>query len=401
MLLMCLFVLQFCVQACLPTALLVEACPTTAVRMSVIVNYLKSRMEILILNAKTGMDTNSQQYEEMSKDAVNAIKQVCLGVKGVSEKELTELLQAITDAPLNAQYRDELRDLFNQKLSNDPFLSLTSTASIKVDFPENYLRQQDWDMLMDTGADVNVKLLYLATLWANLGLVHPTERSAKNIAALGVLTEEEVVVGGPMGVSHLRTFKKSLKDCVSKIRATNFSNSPGVYTGFVDELQKSYPQWYSQVYSEASPPVGCPAHMHMAVKRMQSTMACRSSRAGCGNLGNPRVGQSTMGNAVQMLLNMQMANQMANQMQVPMEQSLPGLVVYPPRRGRAWTKACLIPLLSLTVSLQQHLLCLPQHLPCLPPYSSLQPRLAWLAGCPGQACGSLAGDLGTEEAATK
>ena len=165
------------------------------------VNYLKSRMEILILNAKTGMGTNSQQYEGLSKDAVNAIKQVCLGVKGVSEKELTELLQAITDAPLNAQYRDELRDLFNQKLSNDPFLSLTSTASIKVDFPENYLRQQDWDMLMDTGADVNVKLLYLATLWANLGLVHPTERSAKNIAALGVLTEEEVVVGGPWACS--------------------------------------------------------------------------------------------------------------------------------------------------------------------------------------------------------
>ena len=268
---------------------------------------------------------NSQQYEGLSKDAVNAIKQVCLGVKGVSPQELTELLQAITDAPLNAQYRDELRDLFNQKLSNDPSLSLTITACIKVDFPENYLRQQGWDMLIDTGADVNVKLMYLATLWANLGLVHPTERSAKNIAALGVLTEEEVVVGGPMGVSHLRTFKKSLKDCVSKIRATNISNSPGVYTGFVDELQKSYPQWYSQVYSEASPPVDCPAHMHMAVKRMQSTMACRSSKAGCGNLGNPR-GETTMGNAVQMLLNMQMANQM----QVPMEQSLPGLVVYPP-----------------------------------------------------------------------
>ena len=115
--------------------MLVEACPTTAVNMSAIVNYLKSRMEILILNAKTGMGTNSQQYEGLSKDAVNAIKQVCLGVKGVSEKELTELLQTITDAPLNAQYRDELRDLFNQKLSNDPFLSLTSTTSINVDFP--------------------------------------------------------------------------------------------------------------------------------------------------------------------------------------------------------------------------------------------------------------------------
>ena len=59
-------------------------------------------------------------------------------------------------------------------------------------------------------------------------------------------------------MQHLRTFKKPLKDCVSKIRATNITNSPGVYTGFVDELQKSYPQWYSQVYSEASPHCGLP-----------------------------------------------------------------------------------------------------------------------------------------------
>ena len=66
------------------------ACPTTAVRMSVIANYLKSRMEILILNAKTGMDTNSQQYEGLSKDAANAIKQVCLGVKGVPEKRSSQ-----------------------------------------------------------------------------------------------------------------------------------------------------------------------------------------------------------------------------------------------------------------------------------------------------------------------
>ena len=51
-------------------------------------------MAILILNARTGLAINSQQYEELSKNAVNAIKQVCLGVKGVSPQELTELLQA-------------------------------------------------------------------------------------------------------------------------------------------------------------------------------------------------------------------------------------------------------------------------------------------------------------------
>ena len=135
-----------------------------------------------------------------------------------------------------------------------PSLSLTSTACIKADFLENYLRQQDWDKLMDRGADVNSKLLYLATLWANLGLVHPTEKSAKNIAALGVLTEAELVILGPLGVQHLRTFKKFLKDCVAKIKASHMrSNPPGVYTGYVGELQRSFPEWYSNVYKEASP----------------------------------------------------------------------------------------------------------------------------------------------------
>ena len=105
--------MSVCGKACLPTVVLVgEGPPTSAVEMSVVVNYLKSRMEILILNAHTGMDTNSQEYEELSNDAVNAIKQVCMGVKGVSPQELTELLQAISEAPLNGQWRDELRNLF-------------------------------------------------------------------------------------------------------------------------------------------------------------------------------------------------------------------------------------------------------------------------------------------------
>ena len=310
-------------KACLPTVVLVgEGPPTSAVEMSVVVNYLKSRMGILILNAHTGMDTNSQEYEELSNDAVNAIKQVCMGVKGVSPQELTELLQAISEAPLNGQWRDELRNLFNQKLSNDPNIAVTSSACTKVEFPEQYLRKEDWDTLMDSGVDVNSKLYHLATLWANLGLMTPTETSAKNIAALGVLTEQEIVVAGPLGVQHLRTFKKFVKDCAGKVRASNISNCPGVYTGFVDELQKSFPQWYSKVYSD-SPPVGCPPHLVVTVKRMQATMGCRSSKTGCGIVGSLRT-RTGMGQTMQMMLNMQRAP-------VQAEQGLPGLVVYPNR----------------------------------------------------------------------
>ena len=298
---------------------------TTSVRMSVIVNYLKSRMEILILNARAGMAIDSQQYEELSKSAVNAIKQVCLGVKGVSPQELTELLQAITDAPLNAQYRCELRDLFNQMLSNDP--SLSSTELVKVHFPEKYLRTEDWNQLMDSGKDVSTKLLYLATLWANLGLVHPSEKSSKNIAALGVLTEPEVVIAGPLGVQRVRTFKKFLKDTAANVRADISSKSPEVYTGFVDQLQQHFPVWYNMVYSEGHPPVACPAHLLNTVRRMQACMGCRCSKAGCENMGSIRGSSTPMGHALQMLMNM------PRNSQTQVEQPLPGLVVYPKDHG--------------------------------------------------------------------
>ena len=49
--------------------------------MSVVVNYLKCRMDIIVLNAQTGMGTKSSQYVDLCKAAVCAIKQVCLGLK--------------------------------------------------------------------------------------------------------------------------------------------------------------------------------------------------------------------------------------------------------------------------------------------------------------------------------
>ena len=143
---------------------------------------------------------------------------------------------------------------------------------------------------MVRGTDVNTKLPDLAILWANLGLVHPSEKSSKHIAALGVLTEQEVVIAGPLGVQHLRTFKKFLKHCAANVWAEIISKSPEVYTGFVDQLHQGFPVWYSQVYSEGHHPVACPAHLLSTVRRMQASMGCRSSKTGCANLGSLKGG---------------------------------------------------------------------------------------------------------------
>ena len=49
---------------------------------------------------------------------------------------------------------------------------------------------------------------------------------------------------------------KFLKDSDGKVKATSmFGHTPGVYTGLVGDLQKAFPEWYSNVYSGGNPPV--------------------------------------------------------------------------------------------------------------------------------------------------
>ena len=147
------------------------------------------------------------------------LSSTCGGAKGISPKELAEFLRCIAEAPLDEQLRGELKDLFNQKLSTDPYMSWQRPTLTKVDFPENYLRQVDWDKLMDSHSDVSCKLVHLCNFGANLGLQHPTEKSAKDIAALASLTEQELVIAGPMGVHYVRTFKKHLREFALSLRA--------------------------------------------------------------------------------------------------------------------------------------------------------------------------------------
>ena len=86
---------------------------------------------------------------DLCEAAICAVKQVCLGVKLVTPHEPAELLRCIADAPIAEQFRGELKDLFNQKLSNAPPVSLHRSTLTKVEFPENYLRQVDWAKFMN------------------------------------------------------------------------------------------------------------------------------------------------------------------------------------------------------------------------------------------------------------
>ena len=51
---------------------------------------------------------------------------------------------------------------------------------------------------MGSGVEANSKMLGFATLWANLGLTSPTEKSATSVATCAVLTGQELVMRGPL-----------------------------------------------------------------------------------------------------------------------------------------------------------------------------------------------------------
>ena len=61
---------------------------------------------------------------------------------------------------------------------------------------------------MNNQEDVNNKLSHLAKFWATVRLQHPTENVAHNIDACAVLTEQDAVIAGPMGVHYPRIFKQ-------------------------------------------------------------------------------------------------------------------------------------------------------------------------------------------------
>ena len=298
--------------------------------MTALVNVLKSRLEILALNVRLGLEPGSEAFQKLSKSAAGAVKAVCEGVRLVSTTELEVLLRLIAESALGESERDELRDLFNQKL--DSSLGASNGVSkmnlTTVECPENYFTEAEWrEILLNEKTSVHAKLTFLCTRWSRLGLAHPTEICAKNIASLGMLTERDEVARGPSGVLHVRAFKKMLRDFAAKEPLAPEVKVPAEFPSNVAMVKDSFAQWYKHAFGD-SDPVQCPADIMVLVKRMQGRVACRSSKLGCSAL-------STSKPPMRSNFAMQQACNLAMAMGGQQDPSLPGLVIFGADRGVA------------------------------------------------------------------
>ena len=93
--------------------------------MSAVVTYLKCGIEIIVLNAQTGMDTKSRQYVDLCKAALCAANQVCLGVKtGSLLMSLQNYCVALHMRQLMNNFVVSSRTYSTKKLSSDPSVSV-------------------------------------------------------------------------------------------------------------------------------------------------------------------------------------------------------------------------------------------------------------------------------------
>ena len=84
--------------------------------MSPLLNFLNARVEILVLNERTGLLRGSEEFQALEEAAVTAIERMCKGIRAVTAPELSELLGIVSRAPLTPDNQGRLRDTFNSLL---------------------------------------------------------------------------------------------------------------------------------------------------------------------------------------------------------------------------------------------------------------------------------------------
>ena len=69
-----------------------------------LLTFARARLEILVLNATSGMCKESEPWQELQAGAVQAIEKACDElVGGIPETQVVQLLRSIADAPFTEE----------------------------------------------------------------------------------------------------------------------------------------------------------------------------------------------------------------------------------------------------------------------------------------------------------
>ena len=202
----------------------------------------------------------------------------------------TDELGLLSESPLSPESQARLRDTFNALLNEGhepPYHDMQ-----RVDNPQAFMTEQLWTWLITQPAgDINQMLVALGAHWHKLGMRSPSERSARNIAAIALASTNAQCTAGVDGLRALRYFKSLLREHRQKApvaRGVNVYACP-------ETLKQRDPDAYARAYADGQP-APCPEKLQAAILAAQQMMPCRSSKAGCeaaGGFRRQREGSNT------------------------------------------------------------------------------------------------------------
>ncbi len=296
-----------------------------------LVSFVRARLEILELNLRTGLARDSEKYNKLASEAVGAMTKMTAGIKELKASDLSVLLQMIEKAPLSDEKLAELRDSWNEKL--DAMAVGVAVATQAVEASESYYSKPHWDALLDEKVtDVNHTLAFVAGHWATLGLSRISETTAKDVAAVALLKQPDYVVGGPIGIDYVRTFKKLLKT----MQPRDGADGPLLMRFPLSPLELRESEGYKRAFHDGDP-IPCPIEIYCRYKHVQAVLGCRSSKTGCGAASRRGNQQSNPLEMLQMMLLQQ------QQQQVRGEQPLRGLQIFRPGQQQQFREQQALP----------------------------------------------------------
>ncbi len=165
-------------------------------------HFWATKVEILHLHAKTGADPTAMQ-----QDAVACLAKKLQEIKHLPSSDAKAMLDLVNTAPLTAPLKELCGELLGAKLTT-PRAERQGHETLQVhEYMAEYLTAEDWSKLEDPRLDPGQKLYVLGRRAVKIGLLHPSEHTARNIVAIKTLLQQDEQDQAKQ-LEDLRDFKK-------------------------------------------------------------------------------------------------------------------------------------------------------------------------------------------------
>ena len=259
--------------------------PSCAATMAALLKLMVSRFNFLNVALENKMySVESEKFKVASTTAAQMIMAHTTKHRQLSTEEATAMILEVTASPILQEHKTNILEAIEEKVSSgiestEAALSgISSNQTQSFMFMENYLTQDDWNVIMDREQDFIQVLRQLACRQVKLGCTNPNEKSC--VATVSIACVAVGMKNGPDVLAHVRDFKYQLK-MMANIQKVGRCDSTFPTDPQVFRLQPGCACFYQNAFGEL-PPI--PSQLFLEdLEKARAVIPARCSKTGCSS----------------------------------------------------------------------------------------------------------------------